>query len=161
MAGPEQGYETLLAAIEARNDDDKVWENEDSDDDDSAPGLMDRQDSTVGDEDDDYQRQWDYDSDDEEQEDEEYQPPNRDIPTTPGEVQADNANDAEITGVTERSPIKAPGKATKLSRVGVRRSQRLASKKSLMQEYHLTHHRVGNGAQHPHTDANPGRKGEC
>ena len=86
--------------------------------------------------DDDYQQQWDDDSDDEEEDD--YQPPNRDVPTTPGEAQADTANDAEITGVTERSPIKAPGKATKLTRVGVRRSQRLASKKSLMQEYHLT-----------------------
>ena len=57
VAGPEQGYETLLAAIEARDDsdDDSVWENEAADDDDtSVPELCDRQNSTVSD-DDDYQ----------------------------------------------------------------------------------------------------------
>ena len=55
VAGPEQGYETLLAAIEARDDsdDDSVWENEDddddaNDDDTSVPGLCDRENSTVG-----------------------------------------------------------------------------------------------------------------
>ena len=42
VAGEELGYETLLAAIEAEESDEELWENEDDD----TPGLVDRIDSS-------------------------------------------------------------------------------------------------------------------
>ena len=131
VAGEELGYETLLAAIEAEESDEELWENEDEDLPHDLPGLADGFESSddessvsseATDAEDDNDNFWNNVS----------TPPLR--PTT---------IEVNFEDVPPQFEVVPPEKAPKLPTVGIRRSARIAAMKALMQEYN----------QHPITKA--------
>ena len=133
VAGDTQGYESLLAMIED-DDDESVWSQE-SDDDEEVPGLAPRQ-NNRGEEIDSDSDSDDEDSDDEDEDDDDFFGINTGTATPrvePPHVET-VTEDTGPTGVPQDGNVEPPPKASKLPRVGIRRSARVAAMKGLFQE---------------------------